>query len=145
MLGRGNTDFYKLSCDVTVCDIDETGDNTCEKLRANCDEDAVDFGSGTAVQDPEIEFQKTIFSVAIETDEMWSEEYDDLSSESYTTLAASVSDAVTTTFEDSAAEGYELTKVVVMLVQGDDGGKRQFLKKVFVRKEFIVKLSLSDF
>jgi len=66
----------------------------------------------------------------IETDEMWSEEYDDLSSESFTTLASSVSNAVTTTFEDSA-EGYVLTQVDVMLARGEDAGKRLFSKNVF--------------
>ena len=39
--------------------------------------------------------------------EMWSEEYDDLNSESFSTLASSVRDAVKTTFEDSA-EGQSL-------------------------------------
>ena len=107
VLGRGNTDFYKLSCDVTVCDIDETDNNTCEQLKAQCDNEA-------APEEPET--SETDVSVIIETGDMWSEEYADPSSEVYTSLVLSVSDAVTKTFEDSAAEGYVLTEVDVSLM-----------------------------
>jgi hypothetical protein len=45
VLRRGNADFYQLSCDVTVCDINENG-NTCEQLRAQCDDSSPDYRVG---------------------------------------------------------------------------------------------------
>ena len=114
VLGRGNTDFYKLSCDVTVCDGDN---NTCEQLRAQCDENEAS----------EPETSETDVSVQIETAEVWSEEYADPSSEAYTTLVSSVSDAVTASFEDAAEDGYVLTEVDVTLAQGEHATKDCFL------------------
>ena len=115
VLGRGNTDFYKLSCDVTVCDGD---DITCEQLRAQCDENAA--------SEPEI--SETNVSVQIETTEVWSEEYADPSSEVYTTLVSSVSDAITATFEVAAEDGYVLTEVDVTLAQGEHATKDCFFE-----------------
>ena len=115
VLGRGNTDFYKLSCNVTVCDGDN---NSCEQLRNQCDENVS--------QDTEI--SETFVSVQIETAEVWSEEYADPSSEAYTTLVSSVSDAVTASFEGAAADGYVLTDVDVSLAQGEHAAKDCFLK-----------------
>ena len=63
----------------------------------------------------------------IETAEVWSEEYADPSSEAYTTLVSSVSDAVTASFEDSATDGYLLTEVDVTLAQGEHATKDCFL------------------
>ena len=113
VLGRGNTDFYKLSCDVTVCDGD---DITCEQLRAQCDKNDAS----------EPETSETDVSVQIETAEVWSEEYADPSSEAYITLVSSVSDAVTASFEDAAANGYVLTEVDVTLAQGEHASKDCF-------------------
>ena len=62
----------------------------------------------------------------IETSEVWSEEYADPSSEAYITLVSSVSDAVTASFEDAAADGYVLTEVDVTLAQGEHASKDCF-------------------
>ena len=66
VLGRGNTDFYSLSCAVTVCDIDDTDNTTCERLRAQCDGDGSEPDNYTVTD--------TVY-VTIETGDMWNEEY----------------------------------------------------------------------
>ena len=68
VLGRGNTDFYALSCAVTVCDIDDTDKTTCEQLRAQCD------GDESEPDNSEPDTAETVF-VIIETGDMWNEEY----------------------------------------------------------------------
>ena len=106
VLGRGNTDNYQLSCDVTVCD---SNNEVCELLRDQCEGEHAS---------PEM--SETGVDVQVETDVMWTEEHDDPSSEAYTSLAANVSFAVAASFDDSASKGYVLTGVDVTFAHNEN-------------------------
>ena len=132
--GTTSTAALKAVAECSMCTDDANGcygHGTCATDTGVCTCDSGWTGTFCGEFDTSVVATATsVTAVEVDTGTDWNDDYADSTSDAYTTLQTSVSDAATSTFEASASAGYVLKSVFVTLGQSEDTTKDSFENKV---------------